>query len=113
MLTKDQILFSADLIEKEIECPEWGGSIKVTGLSLAKRNNIMVGATDINSGKLDTEKMQILTFIEAVVEPKFALADYEALKNKSATAMDRVVKEIYQISGVPLSKEENDESKKK
>ena len=113
MLTKEQILASSDLAEREVECPEWGGSVKIRGLSLATRNNIANGATDMINSKIDTEKMQVLTFIESVVEPKFTIADFEALRNKSATAMDRVVKAIYDASGVPITKEQNEDNKKK
>ena len=111
LLNREQVLNSNDLKEKEIECPEWGGSVKIKALSLTKRNGVMKGAED-NNGKIDFEKLQVLTFIECVIEPKFTIADYIALSNKSHTAMDRVVQAVYELSGISVSKEGKEEAKK-
>ena len=112
MLTKDQILESKDVEEKIVEVPEWGGSVKVRGISLAKRIAMLNGALDSITGKIDTEKMLLLTFIECVIEPKFTVMDYVALKEKSATAMDKVINAINAASGQATTEEELEVNKK-
>ncbi len=98
MLTKEQILSSKDLVEEVVDCPEWDGAVKVRALSLAKRNAIAIGAKDMQTDKLDLEKFQLLTFIECVIEPKFTVADYGSLKEKSAAVVERVINRVYAIS---------------
>ena len=100
MLTADQIKTAQDVKTEEIEVPEWGGSIKVKAFTLAKRNEVMNGATDVGTGKMDYEKFQVLSFIECCVDPKFAPADFTALKEKSAVVMDRIMKKIMDLSGM-------------
>lgn len=108
MLSKEQLLNSKDLPEVEVECPDWGGSVKVKGMSVAKRKMVWQGATikDFDGKDIfDLEKFQIISFIECVIEPKFSIADYEPLKNKSAAMVEKVNRKIMELSGITTPEE--------
>jgi len=98
MLKRDDIMKCDDLPEAVVECPEWGGEVKVKALSLDKRQEIS-RASEVGNG-LDSIKLAVVTFIEGVIEPKFTAADFEVLKSKSSSAMNRVVNKICELSGI-------------
>ncbi|MCM8774475.1 MAG: hypothetical protein NC820_07070 [Candidatus Omnitrophica bacterium] len=100
ILTREDILNTKDTQTEVIEVPEWGGSIKVQSLSFSKRYNILRGATDEETGKIDMERFFLLIFIECVIEPRFSQQDYGILREKSAVAMDRVINRILDLSGI-------------
>lgn len=112
MLTREQILSKEDLPEVDVEVPEWGGTVKVRGFSVARKASLLDGANvpvdRDGKTKLDFEKLQVLSFIEGVVDPKFTIADYELLKNKSARALQRVNDKISEISGITAEQAKND-----
>lgn len=98
ILSREQVLQSSDVIERIVDVPEWGGEVKIKtltkGRQLAMRKAAMV------DGKADEDRLEVLIFMACVVEPQFTESDFEALKDKSASAMDRVLKEIYAGSGM-------------
>lgn len=101
-LTREAILSAPDIVEKEIEVSEWGGSVLIRTLTKAKQIKIRKQA--MVNGKLDEEYLEILIFIAGVAEPVFTEQDHESLRTKSASAMDRILLEIYRGSG--MTKEE-------
>lgn len=96
-LTREQILESSDLTDDEVEVPEWGGTVKVRGFTKRQQRQFVKDATV--DGKVDEDRYEVLTFIHGVTEPKFSAEDYEALLDKSATAMNRVLLAIARLSG--------------
>lgn len=101
-LTREAILSAPDIIEKEIDIPEWGGSVLIRTLTKAQQVKLRKEATV--DGHLDENRLEILIFVHGVVEPQFTADDHDKLKEKSASAMDRVLLEIYRGSG--MTKEE-------
>lgn len=99
-LTRENILEAKDIPEAEVEVKEWGGSVLVRGMSVADRTKLLKAISDPKTDKVDPEKASLYAFVVGVVEPKFIEQDYEALKEKSAAAIDRVTKEFLTLSGV-------------
>ena len=54
----------------------------------------------MNGEELDSERMELLMFVEGVVEPQFSADHIDLLKGKSATAMDRVLQAILALGGL-------------
>lgn len=98
LLSIDAILTCPDLEEKDVKVTEWKGAVRIRGFSKARQQQIrkdaMVG-TEINS-----DRFEMLMFIHGVIEPQFTEAHYEQLREKSASAIDRVLQEIMNISGM-------------
>lgn len=101
-LTREAVLAAPDIAEKEVEVPEWGGTVLIR--TLTKAQQVKLRKEAMVAGKLDEDRLEILIFVHGVVEPQFTPEDHDALKAKSASAMDRVLLEIYRGSG--MSKEE-------
>ena len=99
LLTVEEVLDAPDVEEKVIPVPEWGGTIKVAGLSLDAVMSLRAESRGTD-GKPDPLRMTMLMLIASVVEPKFSPEHIERLRQKSAGAMMRVIKEVSALSGI-------------
>jgi hypothetical protein len=105
-LSIDQILAANDLPSEVVEVPEWGGKVKVQGLSraayddIAKAAEVAVPATGPGQQagtKRDDDKFSDLLFLACVTEPKFAEEHIPALRGKSLGALNRVYQAIGRV----------------
>lgn len=106
MLTRDQILESQDIQEEIVEVPEWGGSVKVRGMTGIERDqfessimkgkgkNIQLNWTNIRA------KLVVNTVINGDGSRLFTDGDIAALGKKSASALDRVFDVAQRLSGI-------------
>ncbi len=116
-LTRDQILSAKDLRVTVVEVPEWGGAVRVRGLSARERLDITRQITSAD-GQIDRAKtldLQItIPFLCMVDDDNQRLftdqADVTALGEKSTAALDRVFAEAQRLSG--LSEAGLDQQKK-
>jgi hypothetical protein len=97
-LSAVEILAVSNLQEKEIEIPQWDGNVMIREFSKAKQQQIRKEAT--MSDVIDVDKLELLMFIHGVIDPVFSEQDYYSLREKSAVAIDAVLKEIMAISGL-------------
>ena len=104
MLTAEEIFAADDIEERVVEVPQWGGAVRVRGLTQEGSATLRKKAMRINpitkKDEMDTQVLEALLFIEGVIEPKFTMADYGKLQGKSMAAMSHVLKEIMDISGL-------------
>lgn len=105
-LTVEQILAANDIPTETVDVPEWGGRVKVQGLSRAafdavgKAAEVSVPATGPGqqaTTRRDEEKFSEALFIACVVEPKFTEEHLPALRQKSLGALNRVYQAIGRI----------------
>jgi hypothetical protein len=95
----DDILASVDVREKEVDVPEWGCSLLVRGLT--KRQQLEVRKnSQLANGETDQSQVELHLFMAGVVEPQFEPKHFGRLMDKSAGAIDRVNKEITDLSGM-------------
>src|SRR3989304_4929200 len=73
-LTKEMILTSTAMPEEDVDVPEWGGgTVRCRGLTKTRQTNLRKSAT---VGKeVDTERLELLLFINCVVEPVLKESD--------------------------------------
>ena len=90
MLTKEQILSITDKAVKEIQVPEWNGSVFVRGMTLEDVDYCQSLDSDASS----LEKMIIRFVSDADGNLLFTEEDIPALKKKSIQAFVRIVNEI-------------------
>jgi hypothetical protein len=113
ILSKAQIWEADDIEEREIEVPQWGGSIKVRSLSLEQISSIREHAVKTVKGKevLDARLQMAGLLCEGIVEPEYDFAEAQQLMKKSASATSIVVKAIHDLSGLlPEAVDEADKS---
>jgi hypothetical protein len=107
MLTVDQILDAPDLAEEVVEVPAWGGEVRVRAFSKAKQQELRRAATVVTIGAngkpeedVDSAKLERLMLVAGLVDPVFSFDQADLLAEKSAGAVDTILKRILAISGL-------------
>ncbi|AVX31799.1 hypothetical protein CTH_2256 [Carboxydocella thermautotrophica] len=98
-LAFEDIINKPDLDEKELFVPEWDGYVKIRGLTKAQQQAMRRQASTAN-GQIDTDKLETIMLASCLVEPAITLEQAEQLKNKSAAAIDRILREILELAGL-------------
>lgn len=98
ILTVEAILAAPDTQTEIVEVPEWGGAVKVIGLT--KRQQVDIRREALVNGEVDPEKVQQGIWREGVLEPRFDESTVGALFDKSAGAVDKVLSVILRLSGM-------------
>jgi hypothetical protein len=106
LLTREQILQAEDLAFEDVAVPEWGGTVRVRGLTGAERDQFESTIVSLNGrqSKVDTRnvraKLAALTMIDADGKRLFSDRDVQQLGLKSAAALDRVFDAAQRLSGL-------------
>ena len=110
-LTAESILSADDFEYAEVDCPEWGGAVRVRSLSGGQRSIITGRVRDKETEDLE----ELLTVMGTVNEDGvriFTSKDIDALKKKSNAPIARIAKKIMEISGIGNTAAAVDEAKK-
>ena len=98
ILTAEEIWAADDIKEELVDVPEWGGQVRVRALTLAQIANVAQRSVKrnprTNQDETDRELSVAMTLIEGMIEPKVTWADYPKLRERSATAVTRIVQAI-------------------
>jgi hypothetical protein len=95
LLTKAQILAAEDLLTRDIDVPEWGGTIRIRMLTAAQRLQLESEYRHaVDAGMIAPQNWRELHLVLSAVNedgtPMFTDADAAALGKKSGRAMARV-----------------------
>lgn len=97
-LSAEDILAWEDLVDESVFVPEWGGTVKVRGLTRAQVYQMQKDAT---VGKnTDAQRADMLLLVMGIIEPKFTEDQGAALMQKSAGATQRILDAIMRLSGM-------------
>lgn len=112
-LNREQIQAAQDIGTETVSVPEWGGDVRIRGLSAKQRGLIVKRTTTVDKdGKVNSDfnQMQLLVVLVGCVDEDghrlFSEADAEWLREKSAKALFRVFKTIAALSGMDGEAEE-------
>lgn len=98
MLSKTSVLSADDFQYAIVPCPEWGGDMRVRGLTAAEQASI---SKKVNAKQ--TDDIAIVVTIMGCVDDNgerfFDTGDKDALKTKSYAVLDRLAKKILELSG--------------
>lgn len=106
LLTRDQILGADDLLFEDVPVPEWGGTVRVRGLSGAERDDFEAGVVQVKGKKTSMNlrnlraRLVALAVVGADGKRLFADSDVRALGHKSAAALQRVFEAAQRLSGL-------------
>jgi hypothetical protein len=107
IFTLQEIKDADDLPERFVPMPEWGkGGVIVKGLSLADFDEATRRAKDPRTGETDEKKHQEILICWGSVKPKITPDTYPTLVKKSAGAVNRMLKNILDASGLGKEAEE-------
>lgn len=106
ILTRDQILASADLEKQLVSVPEWGGDVFVRSLTGAERDKFESGMIE-QRGKSQSvnlsnvrAKLAAMTICDEAGDRIFSDMDVKMLAGKSALALNRVFEVARKLSGL-------------
>jgi hypothetical protein len=108
ILTKDALLGASDLVEREVELPSIGGSVRVRSLPAAYANQALSEALEVVTGRrgeqtahVNTAKLEALQVLHGMLDPKLnSLQEAFAFAEKCGPAWRKVVETIDDISGI-------------
>ena len=115
MLTREQILAADDITTEDVNVPQWGGSVRVRGLTGVDRDAWEAEMADVQpSGngkakgnvavtmKRDNIRAKLVArcIVNEAGTREFSDSDIEALGNKSAAALDRIFGVAMRLSGI-------------
>lgn len=104
ILTVADILAADDIEERTVFVSQWNGSVRIRSFTKKQADDMRKRATrkDRHTGKedIDNEMLEALLFTEGMIDPKFEVADYERLQEKSAVAISNILKAIMEASGL-------------
>lgn len=98
ILSVEDIIAAKDLQEKEIEIPEWGGSVVIRGLGYGEFVTIREKAW--KDGEQDERVFGCLLLAASFVDPILSEDQASALFDKSSAAVSRISEEIVTLSGI-------------
>jgi hypothetical protein len=108
ILTIEEIAAAADCPDDTIEVPRWGGWIKVRGITVGERQQILTEATI--GGVVDADLRELLWATHGIVDPPMTKDHVDLLRGKGSVAFDQVMLRIFQLSG--LAPESIDDAKR-
>lgn len=97
-LTVEDILSSVDTKPEDVEVPQWDGVVTIRPFTKKAQQRARKQA--MMDGEIDTDRLEMILFVEGVVEPKFTEEHYKDLQGKNAAAIDLVLQRIMALSGV-------------
>ena len=108
-LSKDDIFKADDLPTKDMDIPEWGGTLTVRTLTGAERD--LFESAFVNQDKIDIRGIKArliqLTVMNGDGQPMFTKAYLQKINSKSASVIDRIFQVSQRLSG--LTKEDVEE----
>ena len=110
-LNAESILAAEDFKYAEVDCPEWGGTVRVRSLSGGQRAQITQRVNDKQLDELD-ELLAVMACVDEDGSRIFTNKDIASLKKKSAAVVTRIAKKVLEISGIGNEAGEVDEAKK-
>jgi hypothetical protein len=93
LLSKSQILAANDLPTQDVDVPEWGGTVRVRGMT-GKERDAFIGSINTGKGKPNVDAIQARLLSIALVNEDgtrmFSDAEMDALQDKFSGALDEV-----------------------
>lgn len=117
MLTRAAILAAVDTAAEDVSVPEWGGVVRVRGLTAAERDQweASLNRVEVRNGRTrvipDRGTIRARLVSMAVIDPAtgqrlFSEADVGALAKKSAAPVSRIYDVASRLSGITAADQE-------
>jgi len=105
-LSRDAIFAANDYKVEVVDVPEWGGQVKVKGLTGRERDEFEAGMFVRRGREMvrDTANLRarlvVLCCLDEAGNPLFQREDVKALGEKSGAALDRIYEKAAMLSGI-------------
>lgn len=102
-LSLDQIREAHDLLEDDVDCPEWGGTVRVRSLTLKEMRSIRRQITNPETGYVDESQGLALIAGYGMVQPAVGPEGAMGLMEKNAAVVGRISGAVVRMT--PIAKE--------
>lgn len=93
-LTKEQILSAQDFKYEEVQIPEWGGTVRVRGLTAYERDELEVQAMEAQKNPDAAKNVRARLVVKCLVDADgnrlFKDSDADALGTKHGAILDKL-----------------------
>lgn len=132
MLSRDSILTANDIPTAVVECPEWGGSVRIRALTLQelsdwKRSLVLKESKrNMKTGSMETDYVidvpnvqrgEVRLIVKAVInedgKPLFLETDVDTLLQRHTAPLKRLAIEIQRLSKGAFADDDTDEDAEK
>ena len=107
MLTRDQIFAANDTPTRDVDVPEWGGSVRVRTMSARDRDALEFAALAARDAGTTVDNVRARYAAACIIDEKgeqvFTEEDVANLGNKSAAALDRVYQAVAELNAISTS----------
>lgn len=93
-LSPEAILAAQDIDTVDVPTPEWGGKVKVRGLTMAEVLGIR------RQGLADESAVVVHTLVLAMVQPTLTVEQAQALLGKSGAVCQRILVAVNRMNGM-------------
>ena len=101
ILSKDQILGVEDLPSEDVHIPEWGGSVRIRGMTASERDSF---EADIAGEKANWQNFRARWIVYCCIDEKgnkiFDKRDAKQLGQKSGKAVSKLFSRLQHLSGM-------------
>lgn len=98
LLTAESILAAEDFVYDIVECPEWGGEVRIRSLSGAQRATLKK-ALEAGQENID-ETLCVMAIVDANGNRIFTQQQINALSRKNTAVVSRIAIRVTEISGM-------------
>lgn len=101
-LKRDEILAAKDLPYEDVDVPEWGGVVRMQGLTVAgKRELERIAIEDGKNAFLDLKtEIVALCAVDENGKQLFVVDDIQALNEKSAVVVERLFRSAMKLNAL-------------
>lgn len=99
-LSKDQILGAVDFDYVDVEVPEWGGSVRLRGLSASERDQFEARLGVSNDLTNMRARLVVNCLVDADGNRLFTDKEADTLGQKNASVITRLFDEVRNLSGM-------------
>lgn len=109
LLTREAILAAEDRTYEEVECPEWGGAVRLRSMTGAQRDryeqSLIEQRGNNRTANLLNARAKLIVFcaVGADDQPLFSEADVRELGRKNAKPLDRLFDACRRLAGLSES----------
>jgi uncharacterized protein YnzC (UPF0291/DUF896 family) len=112
-LNREAIFAVSDIKTEDVFVPEWGGAVKVKGLTARERDEYETSIVQSRGKNVEINrrniraKLVVMTVVDDAGNRLFGDTDLKALGEKSAAAIDRLFGVAQRLSGLTAEDEED------
>lgn len=100
MLSRDSILSAKDFDFKDVEVPEWGGTVRLRGLSAAERDNFEANLAQTQDLSNLRSRLVVMSLIDEDGARLFKDSEAKELGEKNALVIMKLFEIVRELSGM-------------